>query len=501
MRSKKALKNVIFSLSQQIIAIICGFVVPRLIIKTYGSECNGLITSITQFLAYITLLEAGVGPVIKSQLYKPIAKKDKEEIQSILYASEKYFRFIAVVFLIYIGAMLVFYPMFVETSFTRLFSSVLIIIISISSFAEYFFGMTYKLFLHSDQKSYVVSIIQTITTVLNAVIIVVLALNNVSILIVKTLSSLVFVARPLLQAFYVRKHYSFDFSSVDKDYKLKNKWDGLAQHIAAIIYANTDVAILTIFSSVVYVSIYSVYNLVTSSLQKIIQSISDGIDASFGDIIAKKEQENLQIAFHRYEVIYYSLIAVIYSCTFSLIIPFVRVYTMEIKDANYNLPLFGVVIVLASFVYSIKMPYHSLVKTAGAFRQTNKGAWLEAILNLSISIFFVFNYGLIGVVIGTFVSTLVRTIELILYVSKNIVQTKIMESLKKIMLCVVEVAASSFAIHFLIKSILLHNLFEFILLASVVFTASAIFVLICNGIIYKDTFVEILKRCRKKIKG
>lgn len=77
MRSKKAIKNIIFSLTLQIITIICGFIVPKLIISSYGSDVNGLITSISQFLAYITLLEAGFGPVIRSTLYKPIANNNK----------------------------------------------------------------------------------------------------------------------------------------------------------------------------------------------------------------------------------------------------------------------------------------------------------------------------------------------------------------------------------------------------------------------------------------
>ena len=80
MRSKKAIKNIISSLSQQIAVIICGLILPRAIIGTYGSNVNGLISSITQFLSYITLLEAGIGPVIKSVLYKPIANKEKKEI-------------------------------------------------------------------------------------------------------------------------------------------------------------------------------------------------------------------------------------------------------------------------------------------------------------------------------------------------------------------------------------------------------------------------------------
>ena len=77
MRSKKAILNIISSLLLQVTTLICGFIVPKIIIEKFGSNVNGLVSSITQFLAYITLLEAGIGPVIKSALYGPIAKKDK----------------------------------------------------------------------------------------------------------------------------------------------------------------------------------------------------------------------------------------------------------------------------------------------------------------------------------------------------------------------------------------------------------------------------------------
>lgn len=58
MRSKKALKNIISSLLLQLVTVICGLILPRAIIGKYGSNVNGLISSITQFLTYITLLES-----------------------------------------------------------------------------------------------------------------------------------------------------------------------------------------------------------------------------------------------------------------------------------------------------------------------------------------------------------------------------------------------------------------------------------------------------------
>ena len=43
-------KNTIWNLIYQLTAVIAGFLVPRAIIGVYGSEVNGLVTSLTQFI-------------------------------------------------------------------------------------------------------------------------------------------------------------------------------------------------------------------------------------------------------------------------------------------------------------------------------------------------------------------------------------------------------------------------------------------------------------------
>ena len=84
MRSKRAIYNIITNLILQAATILYGFVVPKVIIDTFGSDVNGLVTSITQFLGYITFLESGFGPVVKAMLYNVIAKKDHKSIEGIL---------------------------------------------------------------------------------------------------------------------------------------------------------------------------------------------------------------------------------------------------------------------------------------------------------------------------------------------------------------------------------------------------------------------------------
>ena len=136
MRKKKAIYNIIANLGLQIIYIIYGFVIPKIIINKFGSNINGLVTSITQFLSYITLLESGVGPVVKAALYKPLARQDKNVINGILKTADKFFKKISIAFIVYIVILCLTYPLLINKNFDYVFTISLIIIISISTFAE-----------------------------------------------------------------------------------------------------------------------------------------------------------------------------------------------------------------------------------------------------------------------------------------------------------------------------------------------------------------------------
>lgn len=499
MRSKKAIKNILASLILQFVTIICGFIVPKLIISSFGSNVNGLVTSITQFLAYITLLESGIGPVIKSKLYKPIAKKEQKEIINILYSGERFFRTLAKIFIIYIVILCFIYPIIVAKDFEFIFTITLIIIISFSTLAEYYFGMTYKLYLQAEQKTYITSYFQIISTILNAIITVVLIKLGANILLVKLLSSIIFVIRPLLQNWYVKKKYNISLKEADKNYKLDQKWDGLAQHVAAVIHNNTDVVILTIFSSVSEVSVYSVYLLVITGVKRLIQSFAGGIDASFGDMIAKNEITTLNKSFSVYEFFYYTLTTIFFTCTFLLIIPFIKIYTYGINDVNYVRPLFAFLIILAEFINIIRLPYSTLTLAAGHFHETMKGAWLEAFLNVSISIACVFKFGIVGVALGTLISMIVRTIEFICHASARILHRKIKQSFKKIIIVLLE----TLLIVVILKCIPIMSIegyLSWITYAIIVFTIASIVTVGSNLLIYKEERADLYTLMSRIIK-
>ena len=497
MRSKKAIKNIVTSIFQQIITFICGLIVPRAIIGTFGSSVNGLISSITQFLSYITLLEAGIGPVIKSALYKPIAKKDKSEIEKILKASQKFFRVISLIFVIYLIILCFVYPQIVANQFDYMYTVSLIIIISISTFAEYFFGMIYKLYLKAEQKTYVTSIIQSGTTVLNAILVVILIKLNASIQIVKLCSAFVFVLRPIIQNIYVKKKYNINFNNVKEKYNLKQKWDGLSQHIAAIIRNNTDVAILTIFTSTAEVSVYAVYLLVINGIRNIVQAFTDGVDASFGDMIAKGEKQLLNKNFRTYEMFYYTIITIVYIVTMIMILPFVQVYVKGVTDVNYYRPAFAMIFILSELCNSIRLPYNSLTLAAGHFKETRVGAWIESFLNLIISIILVVKFGMVGVVIGTLIAISVRTIEFIYHSSKYILERNCWNAFGRIILLFIEMGLIGLIGMYIVNRYTIDSYLSWITMAIIVTIIVSAIVITTNSIIYRKdviNIVDILKR-------
>lgn len=434
MKYSKTVNNIISSVTLQLITIICGLIVPKLIISAFGSNVNGLVTLITQFLTYITILESGFGPVVKSVLYKPIANKDKITIENILKTSERFFRKIAVIFLVYILVLCVVFPIIVNGEFSNIFTISLVLIIAISTFAEYYFGMTYKLYLQAEQKTYVISVIQIGTLVLNTIIIIALIKFGASIQIVKLVSALIFVLRPILQNIYVKKKYNINLKQAKSDYKIEQKWEGLAQHIAYVVHTNTDIVILSLFGNMAEVSVYSVYLLVVNGVKRVVQSFTGGIDAAFGDMIAKGEHDNLNRAFKKYENLYLTLSTAAFGVTFCLIIPFVKYYTRGITDVNYIRPAFAYLMVLAEFICIIRQPYNDLVKVAGHFKQTRIGAWVEAISNIVISLVLVWHFGIVGVAIGTLFAMSFRTIEFMYHTSKYILNRSVWYTFRKLLI-------------------------------------------------------------------
>ena len=171
--------------------------------------------------------------------------------------------------------------------------------------------------------------------------------------------------------------------------------------------------------------------MVTNGIKLLITSIANSVKSLLGDMYARNEMTQLNQTFSQFEWAFHAVVTLIYSVCAVLIVPFITVYTDKITDANYKLPLFGVVMCIAMAVYCIRLPYNQMVMAAGHFKQTQNSAIVEAILNLTISIAVVYRFGLIGVALGTLIAIFYRTVYLAVYLSKYILKRNILIFLKR----------------------------------------------------------------------
>lgn len=422
MQNKILFYNSISPLIYQVSTIICGFVLPRLILGYYGTEVNGLVNSITQFLAIISFLELGVGAVVQSSLYKPLADKDNITVSKVITSADNFFRRLGYILAIYVVVMLFYYPYLVKQSFSFMFTATLIAAISIRSFAQYFFGIVNRLLLLADQKAYIQYIAQTVAVIANTVGCYILIVFDCSVQVVYGMTSVIFLLQPLVIHLYIKKHYRLNRSIKYDIEPIKQKWNGVAQHIAAVILSSSDSIVLTTFSTLINVSIYTVYYLPMSGARLMIMSMISGIEALIGNLWAKQDLAELRKVFAWTEWSIHTGTTLIFTLTAILIVPFVQVYTHGVNDANYMQPLFGVLLVAANSGHCLRLPYNIMILAAGHYKQTQHNYIIAAAMNIVISIICVMQFGLIGVALGTLASMVYQTVWMAWYNSKNFIQ-------------------------------------------------------------------------------
>ena len=419
-RGKKALYNSIASAASQVITMICGFILPRLILGRFGSGYNGIVASVTQFLSVVTLLRAGVGGATRASLYKSLARNDTAQISATIRATEIFMRRVALIFL---GITLVFsvtYPLLVSSEFEWGFAASLVLIISLSTFVQYFFGITYQMLFQADQRQYVTTILEIFTVILNTVLAAVLIRAGVGIHGVKLGSAVAFSITPIALYILAGKRYRLDRKAKPDFSSISQRWDAFSLQVASFIHSNTDIALLTVFTNTKEISVYTVYYLVANGLKKIMSTVVVGVESAFGNIIANHEDETLRTDLNHFENLLHILSSILFGTALVLVTPFVQVYTKGISDVNYIRELFGYLAITGELLFTLRSPYEALVNAAGHYKQTKKYAFIEAGINLGLSIVLIQFFGMVGVVIGTIVSIGYRNITFGCYSSRHI---------------------------------------------------------------------------------
>ena len=406
--------NTLWSVLHHLTVVLCGLVLPREILIHYGSEMNGVLHSISQFLSYAVLMELGIGAVIPAALYRPLAENDTSTISAIMASGTKVYRRIALVFTVYLGLLAWLFPVF--SGFSNV--TFLILVLGLGTIASYLAGTPERLLIISDQKGYVFYALTTAATLVSTVLQVILIRADFSLTRVKLAATAVNVLQIAGILLYVKKHYHIDRKIKYTEEPIPQKWNGIAQHIAYFILENTDIILLTLFTSFLQVSVYAVYFMVINGVRGVFSAAAYSIQPKLGELKARGDGKALNRFFGQCEKVIHLAAAFAFGLLGLLIVPFVQAYTHTVVDMNYTRPLFAVLMTVAYGIQSVRDLYDKMILASGHFKQTQRSYIIAACLNFGISIVAVQFWGLEGVAAGTLIAMAYQMLYMVWYDTK-----------------------------------------------------------------------------------
>ena len=86
------------------------------------------------------------------------------------------------------------------------------------------------------------------------------------------------------------------------------------------------------------ISVFTTYNMVLTAIFLVTNAVNTGVSASFGDLIARHDENKLTQVYKEYEVLFQAFWVIVFSCVLVLYQPFMRLYTEGIEDAAYIRP-------------------------------------------------------------------------------------------------------------------------------------------------------------------
>ena len=477
--------NLISSLIYQVVLISLSFLLPRLYLENFGSEVNGVLSTIKQIFIYMFLLEAGVGLATTQALYKRIGEKDYKSANEVLSATNSYYIRTGIIYLAIVLVIAIVYSYVIPTSIDGNVVFLIIILTALPALFSYFVQAKYRILMEVDGRKYVINNSETILQLASNIgKILVLVLTDSLILIQLTYCIMSLIQLAFLY-FYAKRRYEWLDLTQKPDFDaISQKNSVLVHQLSGMVFNNTDVILISILCDFKAVSIYAIYNIFFSQVQNFITSIASSFTFALGQMF-HTDREKFNKLFNVYETFYVMANFIIYTLMAVFLLPLIQIYTSGINDAQYTNPLLVLLFVIMNLISSSKIPSNSVIEFSGDFEKTRSYAICEMAINITVTIAAILYMGICGAIIGTIAALIYRGVMTIYYSNKKILRRS-QVSTYKILICNTIVFAAVMAIFYvdtfssisffaLLLKGLLHSIWivPLYLLANLIFNKSA----------------------------
>ena len=490
--------NLLSSLIYQVVLISLSFLLPRLYLENFGSEVNGVLSTIKQIFAYMVLLEAGVGLATTQALYKRIAEKDYNSASEVLSATNIYYKRTGIIYLGIVLVIAVVYAYVIPTSIDCNVLFFIIILTALPTLFSYFVQAKYRILMEVDGRKYVLNNAETILQLASNVGKILVLFLTDSLILIQLVYCIIYLAQLAFLYFYAKRRYKW------LDLKVKPNFESIAQknsvlvhQLSGMVFNNTDVILISFLCDFKAVSVYAIYNIFFSQMQNFITSIVSSFTFALGQMF-HIDRQKFDKLYNAYETFYIMSTYIIYTLMAVFLLPLIQIYTSGINDAEYTNTFLILLFVIMNLVSNSKLPANSIIEYSGDFEKTRSYAIWEMAINITVSIVAIIYMGICGAILGTIAALVYRSIVTIRFSNKKV--------LKRNQMCTYKILISNLLVFVVVMVIFFVDSFSNmsflkLLLNGIIHSIWVVgLYLIVNFMFNKSAFKTIFELCRGKKK-
>lgn len=403
-RTGNVLKNMATNIAGQGLVLLLNFIQRTVFIYTLGKDYLGLQGFVTSLLSILSLAELGLGDAIIFALYKPLAEKDNEKIQSLMQYYAKAYKIIGITIGIIGVVLLPFIEFFVTGDMPDINLYLVYLLYLFNTVSTYFFAYKRSI-LQADQKAYICGLYQYFFQIVQAIIQIILLIKTHDFIIYIIIQIICSIVMNIAISNKANKDYSYIKKTVGKPLTKKDK-EGITKNIKAlvlhklggVIVNNTGTLLMSKFVGIGIVGIYANYRMIITSMTNVLYQIVSAFTAGLGNLGAENDKEKLYEIYNVLELGCFWMYSFSTVCIFVLINPFVEMWVG--KEYLFNI---GTVALLSINFYILGMRQLVLTtRTAlGLFWFDRYKPLIESIVNLVVSLILVKYLNINGIFIGT----------------------------------------------------------------------------------------------------
>ena len=396
---KEVLLNFIFTF----ITSALGFMQNKYFIQYMGLETLGMMKLFTQFLAYLNIIEMGLGSASAFALYKPLAEKNYKSTSIVVNTIEDIYNKIAIL-LMALGALCIpIIPFFMKIS---TFSNEIYfywILYVLNTVLTYLF-IKYVILFTANQEFLYVRIVQSISKFLFQLLQIFCIIKYHSFFVYIILLIIDNLTQWIFFRFHYKKKYSFIVKTKERFDGIKNDIKNLFWHkIGGLVVFNTDLILISKFTSLEIVGIYASYQMIIQTLKTIVDILTNVLSPKIGTFIAQHNKTEIYESFKKFNIFYCFIATIFTYCLYILINHFVILWLGRIiLLSNFTIKLICFNLWVNLFRWILEK-----FKEGTGFFDDIKSPILESIINLVISVELGIKLGLDGVIIGTITSNII----------------------------------------------------------------------------------------------